>query len=377
MKKEILPLTSLRFVAAIYVFLFHMEIYWHIVESGGLAQFFMKGSCGMSLFFILSGFVLSYRFHQGVKDYKNYALSRFTRIYPAYFLAGLVTFPWLISSLTAEGSNSIPQYLFIIFSNIFMIQAWIPKLFTFWNDNGSWSLSVEMFFYALFPMIINHCKHLNNKQLCILLVIVYATTSIPGLSWILFSKGADHLIFYSIPIFRVSEFIIGIACGLFFAKGIRMPYPAFLALLSGAGLYSYLAYGPTFGYAGMAQNFVAVPLLTLITFSTASLSSGWLYQLMCHNIFVYLGRISYSFYSFQVFMLLLLMSNHETIVRHFPLMAKGKVLAFFTLMSLLIISALSYYLIENKCRHYLNRWFEKRALKAADTREILIAHPSQ
>ncbi|MDR3502694.1 MAG: acyltransferase [Legionella sp.] len=360
--KEILPLTSLRFVTALYVFLFHIEIYWHLIPHGRFARFLMKGASGMSMFFILSGFVLGYRFFNGVNNYKNYAFNRFTRIYPAYFFAALVTLPWLIYSLATYDSVAL-RYSFIILLNILMLQAWTPQFFTMWNIGGSWSLSVEMFFYALFPFLINHIKSLSNKQLYVALLLLYSMTSLPGISWVLFiDKNIDPLIFYSLPIFRVSEFIIGLICGLLFAKGFRMVWPNLCTILSAALLYTYLARGPNWGFVAIAHNFATVPLIGLLLFSTASLSSGWLYRFMTNSLFLYLGRISYSFYSFQALVLMTLLTKHDSIVNMFPAMSNVYVLCVVSFLALLAIASVSYYLLENKFRNYLNRKFDKKTI---------------
>lgn len=361
MQKEILQVTSLRFLAALHVFLFHLQIYWHISKIPGLGRFLTEGACSMGLFFILSGFVLGYRFHQGVHNYKSYAFSRFTRIYPVYFLAALVTIPWLIISLAPYGSNLIVlRYFFVVFANIFMIQAWMPQLFTLWNG-GSWSISVEMFFYALFPFLVNQLKQLSNKQLAIALPVLYLTASMPGLSWVLFTNNANNIIFYAIPIFRVSEFIIGLICGLLFARGVRMPRPnlaCFLFFMTG---FCYLSLGPAFGFSFVTNNFMMVPIYAFLIISAASLSSGFFYELLTKKTLVYLGRISYSFYSFQALVLMTLLTNYNSIVAKFPSMASAYVLGIVSFVVLLAIASISYYFVENKFRNYLMNRFNARS----------------
>lgn len=360
MQKEILPLTSLRFITAFYVFLFHLERYWLLVPSGDFAHFLMKGSCGMSMFFILSGFVLSYRFHNGITNYKNYAFGRFARIYPAYFLAALVTLPWLFISVGPYDTDLILRYGFIILLNILMLQAWIPQIFPVWNIGSSWSICVEAFFYALFPFFINYIKNLSNKTLYLGLIGLYLTTSFPGISFILFDKDATSLVFYSFPIFRVSEFLIGVISGLLFARGYRFSWPNLCSLISASLLYIYLGQGPNWNFVAIAHHFVTIPLFALLLFSVASLSSGWLYRLLANRLLVYLGRISYSFYSFQTLILLFLLTKHNALISRVPLMANVYVLSCVSFVSLLTIAAVSYHLIENKFRSYLNKQFEGR-----------------
>lgn len=367
MQKEIYQVTSLRFFAALHVFLFHLQIYWHISTIPGIGRFLMEGACSMGLFFILSGFVLGYRFHQGVSNYRNYLFSRLTRIYPVYILAALVTIPWLVISLTPYESNlMLLKYLFVIFTNILMIQAWMPQLFNIWNG-GSWSISVEMFFYVLFPFLVNHIKTLTNKQLFTALPVLYLSASIPGISWILFTNNANNIMFYSIPIFRVSEFIIGLICGLLFARGVRVPRANFICFCCFIFGFIYLALGPSFGFSFVTNNFIMVPLYSFLIFSAASLSSGFLYKLLTQNTLVYLGRISYSFYSFQALVLMTLLTKYNFIVNKFPLMINPYALGIVSFLSLTIIASISHYYIETKFRNYLNNKYKLKLQDALKT----------
>lgn len=363
MQKEILTLTSLRFVAAFYVFLFHIQLYIPFSSHGNIARFLSEGACGMSLFFILSGFVLGYRFHNGVSNYKNYAFNRFTRIYPAYFLAAVVTIPWLISSLSFTEPNQSFRYVYVIVVNLLMLQAWIPQLFTTWNNGGSWSLSVEMFFYALFPFFISHLKNLTNKQLGIALIVLYFCSALPGFSLLLFNPIPNNIVFYSLPIFRVSEFLIGAGCGLLFARGIRVAHSSLCATLCMIQLYSHLTWGPAYGHIALAQNFATVPLISILIFSLASLNSGRLYNFMTRRSFIYLGRISYSFYSFQALILMTMVSKYNEIITQYPLLSNNVILAILAFFMLIAISIISHHFVEIRFRNYLNKKYARLAMK--------------
>lgn len=369
MQKEILTLTSLRFVAAFYVFLFHIQLYIPFISHGEIARFLSEGACGMSLFFILSGFVLGYRFDEGVSNYKNYAFNRFTRIYPAYFLAALVTIPWLISSLSFAGPNQSFRYLYVIVVDLFMFQAWIPQLFTTWNNGGSWSLSVEIFFYALFPFFISYFKKLSNKQLGIALIVLYFSSALPGLSLLLFNPIPNNIMFYSLPIFRVSEFLIGVVCGLLFARGMRVAHSSLCAILCMVQLYLHLAWGPAYGHIVVAQNYATVPLISILIFSLASLRYGYMYNFMTRRSFIFLGRISYSFYSFQALILMTIVTKHKEIIAKYPLLCNNVILALFAFFILIAISIISHHFVEIRFRHYLNK-------KYKETRyELLVPQP--
>ncbi len=314
----------------------------------------------MSMFFILSGFVLGYSYKNGVINYQDYAFSRFSRIYPIYFLAALATLPWLVSSLNVYDSDQTIRYFFVIFSNLFMLQAWTPQLFNFWNDGGSWSLSVEMFFYALFPFLINYLKIKTNKQLFIILAGLYIATALPGISWILFNQNTSHIVYYSTPIYRLPEFIIGIICGLLYVRELRVPYPAFCFITVLFFYYCLLAWGPVYGFTAMTHNYATIPLVAICISCAANISSGMLYNLLANPLLVFLGRISYSFYSFQSHILLILITKHNALIKRFPLLADNHVLAFITFLALITLAAINYYFVENKFRTYLNKKYASK-----------------
>jgi peptidoglycan/LPS O-acetylase OafA/YrhL len=365
-RNEILPLTSLRFAAALYVFLFHFNLSLPIAATTGVVgRILAHGAIGMSLFFILSGFVLAFRFKDGVKNIQSYAFMRFSRIYPVYLLAALLAVPMLMTSLAkwpADTSIELGRYAFIVFANVVLIQAWLPQLFAFWNDGGSWSISVEALFYALFPIVVNPLRKLSDRGLYISLIIFFIGSAIPGISYVLFPNPPNFTVFYAIPVFRLCEFMAGVTCGLLFARGTRLPAPGLMLVFCTAILLAYVAYGPDYGFVFIADNWAVVPAFTGLIFSSACLTSGLLYKLITNKLVVGLGHISYSFYSIQFLILMLIMNNRVVLANAIPSLASNRALCFATLVTLSLASAITYYSIEVKFRDYLNRkWFRKMA----------------
>ena len=116
-----------------------------------LTTFLVNGHLGVSLFFILSGFMLTYsgerRNAQGF-DLSAYALARFARIYPLYLLSLLIAAPIRWPDLLSSPLASLETLL--------MVQSWGPASSDrgwFWNM-AAWTLSIEAFFYALFPVFL-------------------------------------------------------------------------------------------------------------------------------------------------------------------------------------------------------------------------------
>ncbi len=162
-------LNGLRAVGALSVFLFHAfllghEIWGSFYESSifqGITKIMSKGNYGVSLFFVLSGFLISYLLmHESQTKGKIYVfgffMRRLLRIWPVYFLVilfGFVLFPLLPNGI--ETINS-PCYYSFFLSNFEEIRVGFRDAVNFLTI--TWSVSIEEQFYmswvflmALFP----------------------------------------------------------------------------------------------------------------------------------------------------------------------------------------------------------------------------------
>ena len=355
-KPELLALTGIRFIAALTVFLFHIQIRWGYVPTSFLVNVLDQGALGMSLFFVLSGFILSYQYSNRADNYRDYLLNRFARIYPVYALAALLCLPWIGVELIAD-RHHLAQLVLLVASNIFLVQAWFPVFFPLWNDGGSWSICVEAFCYLLMPFLLKLFSGASGRQLLLIMLGCYGLAILPGLVIIAFGNPG---IFYSLPIYRLPEFSLGI-CGF-----LAMPYVLARQKLADwatvAGLVLLVAYlgfyGPKLpGY--ITHDWLLLPVLTLSIVSLAR-SVGWLARLLSTRLFTYLGQISYCFYSFQVFLLEILISHHDALVARLPVLQHNTVLAIVSLLALLVLSAAGYHLVEVPARKWLKRQGHRR-----------------
>lgn len=233
-KQEFFAINALRFLAAFWVLLFHTSIHFGKINYLSFIQPVLdQGTLAMTLFFMLSGFILSYRYSSfsNKEDLPNYFASRIARLYPVYLFMGITTLWrlgdganrfWIIENWGYIGA--IPFALFAIFLFIFAAQAWFPSLFSIWNFGGSWSLSVEAFFYTLFPSLRERIGRFGNRALTfstiLLPFIIFCIST--GLLLSLTTENNTSKIFYVLPIFRLPEFLLGI-CGyiLFVERGLH------------------------------------------------------------------------------------------------------------------------------------------------------------
>jgi len=197
-------LTGLRFFAALYVVLFHTQLALatkhHISRTW--STFMGHGYVAVSLFFVLSGFVLTYNYADRWSEipFQRFLLARFARIYPVYILALLLQFRFYLPAATIHSALAV----------IFMVQSWTvmpSELPASWNY-PAWTLSIEWFFYLCFPLLIHSLKKVENRTwvlwvTCLFSVIVGGVQVAIGgrVSWF-----SAHI---PMPLLRVPEFYLG------------------------------------------------------------------------------------------------------------------------------------------------------------------------
>ncbi len=140
-------LTGVRFLAATQVVLYHFGSGFaqrhHLPRP--LTNLLTNGWTAVTLFFILSGFILSYTYSgqiAGRGGKLRFWEARFARIYPVYLLALLLSWPF-------RGDPGLGLSMAVLT----MVQAWNPFHVNYggaWNS-PAWTLSTEAFFYLLFP----------------------------------------------------------------------------------------------------------------------------------------------------------------------------------------------------------------------------------
>jgi peptidoglycan/LPS O-acetylase OafA/YrhL len=361
-EREILPLTGLRFVAALYVFLFHFHIRWPLAGHDFVASVLSQGAVGMTIFFMLSGYILAYRYDLAEVPLRDYALNRFARIYPVYVVAGLLTLPWIGVSLGGVGARDaffgFAQLCALVVANVLLLQAWFPQMLGYWNISASWSISTEAFFYLLFPLLLKHIRPLPIVRLSGLIAIAYVLSVLPGFVSVAFwqSGRPANYIYYSMPIFRLAEFVLGI-CAYFVVGhayrllGARLNKMAY-AVIAISIVYLGLV-GPRLPY-WVTHNWLIVPavFLTLLVLSRPDSIAS---RVMASTPMVWGGKVSYCFYSFQALIVLWLISHHDALVRALPLLADNRLVLIVAGLILIAMSALGYYFIEEPSRAAIRR----------------------
>jgi peptidoglycan/LPS O-acetylase OafA/YrhL len=108
----------------------------------------------------------------------------------------------------------------------------------------------------------------------------------------------------------------------------------------------------------IGHNWVVLPVIALTIFSLTQ-KPGMIGATLSLKPVLWLGKISYSFYSLQLLLLLYLQSNHGALVEHFPALGDNVILLAVSLLVLIGMSGLSYHLVEEPAR----LWLTSRARK--------------
>jgi peptidoglycan/LPS O-acetylase OafA/YrhL len=223
-KTQLQALTGIRFFFAIYIVVFHYSI---ANSLNGLPQIFKNlihnGYSGVSLFFVLSGFVLAYNYSDAkatiLNNSKRFWFARFARIYPLYLIALLVSLPGFVNRIFE--ATDLPKMFTLVFTPL-LIQAWTPWTSCQWNCPG-WAVSTEVLCYALFPIISAHLFKQNKNKLLLLSLATWLIGLVaPSLYavWLSRLQSADlwlRFIIYS-PVFHLPQFVIGVITGILFLR---------------------------------------------------------------------------------------------------------------------------------------------------------------
>jgi peptidoglycan/LPS O-acetylase OafA/YrhL len=251
----------MRFFAALTVVLLHVG--GEFAKGPRLLTAESYGYVGVTFFFLLSGFVLTWSYaHQPAGQFW---WRRFARVWPAQFLMAIIAFTVLATQ------ERIPSRLGQL-GNLLLLQAWSPKQQVYYGGNGvSWSLSAEMFFYLLFPLAIILLCRLGRRGLAVTATITVAV--LVGAPLVGTAAGVStstySWLFFVFPPYRFGEFLLGMVVARALVLGLRVPVPRWTWLagslaLAGA-LWGLTDYTRRYGEVGRPfVALIALPFFVLL-----------------------------------------------------------------------------------------------------------------
>ncbi|MDP3679575.1 MAG: acyltransferase [Flavobacterium sp.] len=171
-------LDCLRGLAALAVVLFHFT-YGYDFGLKIMSEdkfYFRYGNLGVQLFFLISGFVIFMTLDK-TKKAKDFLVSRFSRLYPAYWASIIitVTITTLLEVPFQEGIFSVKQ----VIVNFTMFQYWFKIKDV---DGAYWTLAIELIFYIIMLLIFLFKKLNYIIWICLIwlvLSVCFAAFEIP------------------------------------------------------------------------------------------------------------------------------------------------------------------------------------------------------
>lgn len=229
-RRRLDALSGIRFFAIAYVMCRHVGDAAFEKAPAWLEAARLKALVVMPLFFVLSGFVLTYTYLELVASGRlsrtAFWWSRLWRILPVYLVAMGLQF-----AIDATVNRGVPpDYVAGALAQLFMVQAWTPPLVWFGNP-PAWTVSVEVFFYALFPWLVVALHRANPRRRLVVAGVAWGLGQAASLAYSLIlpdgwppsGKPAPFfldLVRYLPPV-HLPSFLIGVVTALAFLSEIE------------------------------------------------------------------------------------------------------------------------------------------------------------
>lgn len=279
-------LTGLRWWAAFLVFGFHLGATPQAADAGGgLTRLVAPGASGVTFFFVLSGFVLTWSTPPGDRPLRFWR-RRVARVLPSHVVVWV-----LVLLLLALGRDAVALGPALV--GLVLGQAWVPDHdWYFAGNTPAWSLSCELAFYAAFPALVAVARRVPTRRLGPLaLALVAAVWLVPAASLPMDGPTAYWFV-WILPLTRVLDFALGVTLALLVAEGRwRGPGLAPSAALVVAALAAQQWVPERWGYVA----WMLVPYGLLVAAAATADVTGRRSPLR-HPWVELLGEVSFAFY---------------------------------------------------------------------------------
>ena len=344
-KQHFKSLTGIRAIAAFMVFFHHYNPSNKDSLLGKIMyNFFNEFHIGVTVFFVLSGFLITYRYYEEENlNLKRYFINRFSRIYPIYFI--LTTLTFLFFYLT-NNVFSIKEY----FYNITFIRGFFDDL-KFTGIAQGWSLTVEETFYFVAPILFLIVK--KNKFSLVILPVLFISFGLLLVSFsdTFFFDGfmkTNYFLFTYTFFGRCIEFFAGMVLALYLMKGKPKPIFKFtnfgiVFIFLTLVVLSIINKDQHDMYSSILINNLLLPIVGIVPLFYGLISEKSYFRAILETKFFQItGKSSYIFYLIHLGFTINVLNKIST----------NKLFHF---TSLVLISIVLYFFIERP----LNKYFRK------------------
>jgi len=372
-------LTGLRIVAALWVVLFHFRpLIWQASPrlEDDLAPLFDAGAQGVDLFFILSGFVLTWNYLDrmgpcwSTRASLHFLWLRLSRVLPIYLVTMHIAAAWIIFTLhvgdvPSPDADKLTAINYV--RQLFMVQLWFEPFFdrTSW-DGPAWSISAEWLAYLVFcvlAVVIFRIAAVSRARTLFMLAFLAALPP----TVLLLGSGVLYTPWSWLPRI-IAQFIAGaLACAA--VRRLRLGDTArrgagYLSVLLVLTMVALLYYFDARPVAGMVDSGGLVALMFMPLVVTLAIGVGVLPTLLSTRLLVYGGQISFSLYMIHepVHTAWNWAVQQYTIVMEKPV---AKLAVVGLIAAAIGVAMLLYHLVEEPTRRWMRRMVDFREINAA------------
>ena len=308
---EIRALSGLRIVAAVWVVLFHFRPLLEQTVPGfrsALAPVLNCGAQGVDLFFMLSGFVLTWNYLDRMGESWSWRATlrflwlRLARVWPVYLVTMHLAVLWIIFTLhvghvPSEAAPTLTAMNYL--KQALMIQLWFVPFFdgSSW-DGPAWSISAEWLAYLLFGgLVLVVFRIARSTRARGLIALAFVATLPPIL--LLLATGQ----FYT-PWSWLPRIVMQFTAGALVCAAVRKLRPTeqarraagYAALGLGVAIVAIVYWLDAHPLPKVPDSAGLVDVLFVPLLITLAIGSGSLVWLLGTRPLVYLGHVSFSLY---------------------------------------------------------------------------------
>lgn len=353
-------LDGIRGIAVICVLFFHLGL-------------FPLGFIGVEIFFVISGYIITYLLMIEINkkqkiDLSSFFRRRISRIYPPLFVMLLIVVFIFTNYPMVTISDKFHQE--VIYSS-FGLTNWYEVIHNngYWEAGTKspllhmWSIAIEIQFYLIYPFYVwGILKFQKNKKTFTKKYIIYTTILFLLLATVTYyySFYSSFNILYYSTFTRISSFLIG---GIFSAlsfkyhrvslKSMRLSLFSYLALFLLLVETFILKLDDLYLFRGLLLVFTI--LLGFIIFSCSILpDNNILKRILCNKVFLFYGKISYSLYLWHIPVIIFVTPVNIQNILHISI-ANNFILISIQTITSMILAIISNKIIEQKIRITSNK----------------------
>ncbi|WP_427162008.1 acyltransferase family protein [Aliinostoc sp. HNIBRCY26] len=166
-------LDSLRGIAAFWVLFYHTNSNGRLIKLEEILPdwlstvIFKWGSLGVSIFFVLSGFVIAHSLREAKVNFnylQRFTLRRFARLSPPYYVSILIALAFALISSYVKGNVFAPMGQHLSVERLLTHLFYAQSFFGFRNiDDVYWTLCLEVQFYLVFSILLGLSQWLERR----------------------------------------------------------------------------------------------------------------------------------------------------------------------------------------------------------------------